>query len=105
HRADRPERDRAAQPGLRADAPADLRAGADPCGAVPAEGAGKPGAEGAGTAPACRRPATGGDEMSPPLLEVDRLVMRFGGLTAVQGLSFAVEHGTIHGLIGPNGAG
>ncbi len=43
--------------------------------------------------------------MSPPLLEVDRLVMRFGGLTAVQGLSFAVEHGTIHGLIGPNGAG
>jgi len=43
--------------------------------------------------------------MSPPLLEVDRLVMRFGGLTAVQGLSFAVQHGTIHGLIGPNGAG
>ena len=43
--------------------------------------------------------------MTGPLLEIDRLVMRFGGLTAVQGLSFTVEHGTIHGLIGPNGAG
>jgi len=43
--------------------------------------------------------------MSVPFLEVDRLVMRFGGLTAVDGLSFAVEHGAIHGLIGPNGAG
>ena len=31
--------------------------------------------------------------------------MRFGGLTAVDGLSFKVEHGEIHGLIGPNGAG
>jgi branched-chain amino acid transport system ATP-binding protein len=39
------------------------------------------------------------------LLEVDRLTMRFGGLTAVDGLSFQVEEGAIHGLIGPNGAG
>lgn len=38
-------------------------------------------------------------------LEVDRLTMRFGGLTAVDGLSFKVKHGEIHGLIGPNGAG
>ncbi len=38
-------------------------------------------------------------------LEIDGLTMRFGGLTAVDGLSFRVEHGTIHGLIGPNGAG
>lgn len=43
--------------------------------------------------------------MTIPLLEVDRLTMRFGGLTAVDGLSFAVGHGMIHGLIGPNGAG
>jgi branched-chain amino acid transport system ATP-binding protein len=38
-------------------------------------------------------------------LEVADLTMRFGGLTAVDGLSFAVEPGGIHGLIGPNGAG
>ena len=43
--------------------------------------------------------------MSVPFLEVDNITMRFGGLTAVDGLSFRVEHGQIHGLIGPNGAG
>ncbi|SMD08086.1 ABC transporter ATP-binding protein [Primorskyibacter flagellatus] len=39
------------------------------------------------------------------LLEVQNLTMRFGGLTAVDGLNFKVEKGHIHGLIGPNGAG
>jgi len=43
--------------------------------------------------------------MTVAFLEVDALTMRFGGLTAVDGLSFKVEHGAIHGLIGPNGAG
>lgn len=43
--------------------------------------------------------------MSVPILEVRDLTMRFGGLTAVDGLHFAVDKGTIHGLIGPNGAG
>ena len=43
--------------------------------------------------------------MTAPLLEVHGLTMRFGGLTAVDGLRFAVDHGAIHGLIGPNGAG
>jgi len=38
-------------------------------------------------------------------LQVENLTMRFGGLVAVDALSFAVKHGTIHGLIGPNGAG
>ncbi len=39
------------------------------------------------------------------LLSVDRLTKRFGGITAVDGLSFDVEAGTLTGLIGPNGAG
>jgi neutral amino acid transport system ATP-binding protein len=39
------------------------------------------------------------------LLEVDGLVRRFGGLRAVDGASFEVEHGSITSLIGPNGAG
>ena len=39
------------------------------------------------------------------LLETRRLTRRFGGLLAVNELSFAVEAGAIHGLIGPNGAG
>jgi len=39
------------------------------------------------------------------ILEVRDLTRRFGGLTAVSGLSFAVEEGGIAGLIGPNGAG
>jgi len=39
------------------------------------------------------------------LLEVDGLSKRFGGLRAVQALSFTVHEGAILGLIGPNGAG
>ena len=39
------------------------------------------------------------------LLEVSSLVVRFGGVTALDGLSFAVAAGQICGLIGPNGAG
>ncbi len=39
------------------------------------------------------------------VLETRELTKTFGGLTAVDGFSFAVEEGTIHGLIGPNGAG
>ncbi len=40
-----------------------------------------------------------------PLLQVEGLTRRFGGLTAVSGLSFEVRRGEILGLIGPNGAG
>src|SRR6201991_1612140 len=43
--------------------------------------------------------------MSGPLLAVDRLSMRFGGIVAVNELSFAAERRKITALIGPNGAG
>jgi len=39
------------------------------------------------------------------LLRVEHLTMRFGGLVAVDNVSFEVERGTIAALIGPNGAG
>jgi branched-chain amino acid transport system ATP-binding protein len=43
--------------------------------------------------------------MSASLLELDHCTLRFGGLTAVGDLSFAVPEGALMGLIGPNGAG
>ena len=39
------------------------------------------------------------------LLEMQNVVKRFGGLTAVSNMSFHVEKGEIFGVIGPNGAG
>jgi branched-chain amino acid transport system ATP-binding protein len=39
------------------------------------------------------------------LLSVEHLTMRFGGLVAVDDLSFQARHGEITALIGPNGAG
>ncbi|MGZ4387365.1 MAG: ABC transporter ATP-binding protein [Gaiellaceae bacterium] len=39
------------------------------------------------------------------LLEVSGLRKRFGGVQAVDDCSFAVERGTVTGLIGPNGSG
>jgi branched-chain amino acid transport system ATP-binding protein len=43
--------------------------------------------------------------MSAPLLAVERLTKRFGGLTANEDVGFTVREGEIVGLIGPNGAG
>jgi len=40
-----------------------------------------------------------------PILEIENLHKRFGGVVAVDGASFTVDRGTITGLIGPNGAG
>jgi branched-chain amino acid transport system ATP-binding protein len=41
----------------------------------------------------------------PPLLEVEHLSMRFGGLVAVDDLSFVAREREITAIIGPNGAG
>src|SRR5271166_468620 len=39
------------------------------------------------------------------ILRVEHLTMRFGGLVAVDGLSFSARRGDITAIIGPNGAG
>ncbi|WP_121257888.1 ABC transporter ATP-binding protein [Nocardioides ferulae] len=50
---------------------------------------------------ASRHAAVGGR----PLLEVEDVVVQFGGVTAVNEAAFSVDAGRITGLIGPNGAG
>ena len=57
---------------------------------------------------ACARRAAqprAGGTMSTAVLEVDNLSRAFGGVQAVDGVSFALHPGEIVGLIGPNGAG
>ena len=43
--------------------------------------------------------------MSQPLLQVDKLTLRFGGLTAVSEVDLQVREGEVAAVIGPNGAG
>lgn len=43
--------------------------------------------------------------MADPLLRVERLVRRFGGILATDHVSLDVERGELHAIIGPNGAG
>ena len=56
-----------------------------------------------------RAPAPGAsrarDPRTRPLLEVEHLTMRFGGLVAVDDVSFTAADGEITAIIGPNGAG
>ncbi len=40
-----------------------------------------------------------------PVIEVIDLVKRYGEITAVDGITFSVDHGEIFGMLGPNGAG
>ncbi|GIX47497.1 MAG: ABC transporter ATP-binding protein [Candidatus Tectimicrobiota bacterium] len=42
---------------------------------------------------------------APPLLAVHDVTVRFGGIVALEGVTFSVAEGEIVGLIGPNGAG
>ena len=46
-----------------------------------------------------------GRRTGPALLEIEDLVVSFGGLRAVDHVSITIEPGTIVGLIGPNGSG
>lgn len=43
--------------------------------------------------------------MSQPVLKLDNATIRFGGLVAVDKVSFELKKGVLFGLIGPNGAG
>lgn len=43
--------------------------------------------------------------MSDALLRLERVTLRFGGLTAVSALDLEVPRGSLFGIIGPNGAG
>jgi branched-chain amino acid transport system ATP-binding protein len=54
------------------------------------------------TASTATPPAT---PAATPVLEVNGVIMRFGGLTAVRNVDLTVGSGEIVGLIGPNGAG
>lgn len=49
--------------------------------------------------------AAGQDGSQVPILELERVTKRFGGLPAVDDLSFRVRAGEVLGMIGPNGAG
>ncbi|HEV8639928.1 MAG TPA: ABC transporter ATP-binding protein [Methylomirabilota bacterium] len=51
------------------------------------------------------RPAPRSGATVTPILEIRRLRKSFGGVTAVNGVSLALEPGRIYGLIGPNGSG
>ncbi|PSC06436.1 ABC transporter [Alsobacter soli] len=42
---------------------------------------------------------------APEVLRVEGLAKHFGGLKAVDGVSFSVKRGSVHALIGPNGSG
>jgi branched-chain amino acid transport system ATP-binding protein len=46
-----------------------------------------------------------GDETAAPLLRTEDLTVRFGGLTALNRVNFAVGHDEVRAIIGPNGAG
>ncbi len=50
-------------------------------------------------------PAGPQNSASPHLLEIADVTMRFGGIVALDAVTFAVDQGRIVGLIGPNGAG
>jgi branched-chain amino acid transport system ATP-binding protein len=49
--------------------------------------------------------SSGGWPVAEPLLRVEKLVRRFGGIVATDNLSLEIVRGELHAIIGPNGAG
>jgi branched-chain amino acid transport system ATP-binding protein len=49
--------------------------------------------------------ATAAPDLARPLLRTEKLTIRFGGLTALNGVDFSVPEGEVRAIIGPNGAG
>lgn len=52
-----------------------------------------------------RSPRSTAADSASAVLTLDEVAIRFGGITALDGVSFEVQPGQICGLIGPNGAG
>jgi branched-chain amino acid transport system ATP-binding protein len=52
-----------------------------------------------------RSPAPNRGAASAPILQTERLTVRFGGLTALSQVNFELRRGSVHAIIGPNGAG
>ena len=48
---------------------------------------------------------TAGRKIDRPILEIDEISLAFGGVVALQGVSFEVREHEIRAIIGPNGAG
>jgi ABC-type branched-subunit amino acid transport system ATPase component len=84
------------------DAVTDPDTDSDAESAEPAEGAPTAPGDGESAEPTPAETTTGAPDTP---LRVENLRKEFGGITAVDGATFAVERGSLTGLIGPNGAG
>jgi branched-chain amino acid transport system ATP-binding protein len=58
-----------------------------------------------GEVPASARNGSGPGSLAPPILSTEGLTVRFGGLTALDNIDFAVAQNELRAVIGPNGAG